>query len=357
MNIINNKALFLGVNGENHDFFESKLITLFNDHVNWRKNFHPNDKNIVTAEDKQNNNFINTQNKIESVLNEMSSRLQTTSTPWHSPRYLGHMNAETLTPALLGYFGAMLYNANNVAYESSAPTSVMEMEVGEDLCSLMGMSKGWSHICTDGSIANFEGLWYARNIKSLPFAIRDIEPNLVVGKSDWDLLNISVDETLNLFEQSQSKIDILKNNSARAIAGEIIKLGKWIVPETKHYSWLKAADVLGIGTNDIIQIAVDDHYRMDINKLKQAIDETIASEIPILGVVCVVGTTEEGAIDQVDQIIQLKNDYSRNNINFYLHVDAAYGGYARSIFLDENNKFRLFMRFEDLGSVLKDMNI
>ncbi|KJG00947.1 pyridoxal phosphate-dependent decarboxylase family protein [Photobacterium angustum] len=340
MNTINNKALFLGINAENHDFFEKKAIQLLNDHCTWRKNFHSDDRDIITKNDKEEISFIDTENKISDVLNKMSVRLQESSTPWHSPRYLGHMNAETLTPALLGYFGAMLYNANNVAYESSAPTSVMEMEVGEDLCQLMGMQdNGWAHICTDGSIANFEGLWYARNIKSLPLAIKEIEPELVEGKTDWELMNLPISEILNLFEKSQSKIDILKNNSARAISDEIPKLGKWIVPETKHYSWLKAADVLGIGTNNIIQVAVDNHYRMDINKLKQIIDENIASQTPILGIVCVVGTTEEGAIDQVDKIIELKNNYSKDNINFYFHIDAAYGGYARSIFLDENNNF------------------
>lgn len=340
MDIIDNKALFLGANAENHDFFEKNMIKLLNDHSQWRKNFHSTDPDITTEQDKTSSDFIFTENKISDVLNTMSSRLQANSTPWHSPRYLGHMNAETLTPALLGYFGAMLYNANNVAYESSAPTSVMEMEVGEDLCKLMGMSdNGWGHICTDGSIANFEGLWYARNIKSLPLAIQAIEPELVAGKSEWELLNLPVNQILDLFEKSQAKIDILKNNSARAISNEIPKLGKWIVPETKHYSWLKAVDVLGVGTNNIIQIPVDAHYRMDVEQLKRAIDETVAQQIPVLGVVCVVGTTEEGAIDNVDKIVALKQEYSKDNINFYFHIDAAYGGYARSIFLDENNNF------------------
>ncbi len=338
-NHINNKALFLGINAENRDFFQENLVQLFNDHANWRKNLYPEDKDLVTAQDRASECFQATEKSISDALKEMSTRLQGSSTPWQSPRYLGHMNAETLTPALLGYFGAMLYNANNVAYESSAPTSLMEVEVGQDLCKLMGMDKGWGHISADGSLANFEGLWYARNIKSLPLAIKDVEPNVVAGKSDWELLNMPIPTIMDLFEQTQSRIDVLKNNSARALAKEITHLGKWIVPETKHYSWVKAADVLGVGTNDILEIPVDDHFRMDIAKLKVAIDQTIAAKIPVLGVVCVVGTTEEGAVDHVDQIVQLREEYAKQGVHFYLHVDAAYGGYARSIFLDENYQF------------------
>lgn len=41
------------------------------------------------------------------------------------------------------------------------------------------------HISADGSIANLEGLWYARNIKSLPLAMKEVTPDLVAGKTDW----------------------------------------------------------------------------------------------------------------------------------------------------------------------------
>ena len=48
---------------------------------------------------------------------------------------------------------------------------------------------------------------------------------------------------------------------------------------------------------------------MDINELKNTIDSYIEKNIPILGVVAVVGTTEEGAVDHVDKIVKLKNEY------------------------------------------------
>ena len=56
--------------------------------------------------------------------------------------------------------------AINVAYESSPATSQMEEEVGMEFAKLMSYKDGWGHIVADGSLANLEGLWYARNIKS-----------------------------------------------------------------------------------------------------------------------------------------------------------------------------------------------
>lgn len=338
---VNINALFLGPKSENEDFFLKELVRLFEDHAQWRKNYQPGDEEVIGTSFKNCETFIDTSEKCEEVLKELSRRLRAGATPWHSLRYLGHMNSETLMPGLLGYFGAMLYNLNNVAYESSQPTSVMEDEVGADLCKLLGFDpvKGWGHICCDGSIANFEGIWYARNLKSLPLAMKEVDPELVKGKDEWALMNMPVSEIIDLIENHENKWDILKAHSARAVSKELPNLGKWIVPETKHYSWLKAADVLGIGTDNIVAVELNNNYRMDVDKLKATIDKLIAEKTPILGLVAVVGTTEEGAVDYIDKIVALKEEYSKQGINFYFHIDAAYGGYARSIFLDEEYKF------------------
>ena len=90
-------------------------------------------------------------------------------------------------PSIIGYDTAMLYNPNNCAYEGAPATTPMELEVGKDFCKILGFDKdkGWGHITNDGTLANMEGLWYARNIKSIPFAVTDVSPELVAGQSDW----------------------------------------------------------------------------------------------------------------------------------------------------------------------------
>lgn len=338
---LNLKALFLGDKGENADLFKELLIKMVDEHVGWRQNYQPQDLPVITPQDKSSESFEETADHIRSVMNVLSSNLRTNSLPWHSAgRFWGHMNSETLMPAIIAYTAAMLWNGNNVAYESSPGTSQMEEEVGHEFATLMSYKKGesWGHICADGSIANLEGLWYARNMKSLPLAIKEVAPEFVKDKSEWELLNLCTEEILDLLDQIPEKIEEIKAHSARS--GQHIKdLGKWLIPQTKHYSWLKAADIIGIGLDCVEAIEVDNYYRMDINKLEEKIRELAAEKTPILGVVGVIGSTEEGQVDRIDKIVELREKLAQEGIYFYIHLDAAYAGYARSIFLDENNEF------------------
>lgn len=345
---LNLDALFIGDKSENADIFKSTMNKLVNAHMGWRLNYMPQDKPLITESDKNSESFQKTNERMQSVLDELSVRLRSNSVPWHSPRYFGHMNSETLMPSILAYTYAMLWNGNNVAYESSPGTSQMEEEVGQDFAKLNGFKEGWGHISADGSLANMEGLWYARNMKSLPLAMKEIKPELVSGKSDWELMNMSAEEVLDLLNSTDPKTaSDIKAHSARA-GHNMDKLGKWIVPQTKHYSWLKAADVTGVGLDNVISCPVDDHYRLDVSALEKIIRDLAKDQTPILGVVAVVGSTEEGQIDPVDKVVALRDKLQKEGIYFYLHVDAAYGSYARSLFLDEDNNF---IPYEDLKEV------
>jgi tyrosine decarboxylase len=333
---INLKALFIGDKSENGYLYKDILSELIDEHLGWRHNYMPQDPPEITIEDQQSDSYRQTVTRMKNVLGEVSTRLRTHSVPWHTAgRYWGHMNAETLMPALLAYNFAMLWNGNNVAYESSPATSQMEEEVGSDFAKLMGFENGWGHIVADGSLANLEGLWYARNIKSLPLAMKDVIPEAVADKTDWQLMNLSMEEILGILKKFPDRIDDIKSKSARS-GKNLQKLGKWLVPQTKHYSWMKAADIIGIGLDQVVQVPLNNKYRMDVVALENVIRDFAKKEIPILGVVAVVGSTEEGAIDEVDKIVALRKKLQKEGIYFYLHVDAAYGGYARSIVLDED---------------------
>ena len=289
----------MGPKSENSDFFKETLINYVNDHLYWHKDFHPEDDPIISYIEKEQPSYKAIQDKTRKVLDSLSSKLRETSAPWHSPRYLGHMNSEILLSSILGYITAMFYNCNNCAYEGSPATTPLEIEVGMDLAKMLGFdpNKAWGHVTCDGTIANIEGLWYARNISSLPFAVKKIKPELVAGKSDWQLSNMPIDEILDLASKLQDIWKEVRNNSVTGLGVDEKQLGKWIVPQTKHYSWVKAADVMGIGLQNVIDIQVDDNYRMDIDVLEKTINDLIEKQIPVLGVVAVIGTTEEGAVE------------------------------------------------------------
>lgn len=157
INDLNLDALFIGDKAENGDLYKELLNKLVDEHLGWRKNYIPQDKNMISPEEQQSPEFQDTVNRMRKVLDDVSNRIRTESVPWHSAgRYWGHMNSETLMPALLAYDYAMLWNGNNVAYESSPATSQMEEEVGHDFATMMGYKNGWGHIVADGSLANLE---------------------------------------------------------------------------------------------------------------------------------------------------------------------------------------------------------
>jgi tyrosine decarboxylase/aspartate 1-decarboxylase len=101
-------------------------------------------------------------------------------------------------------------------------------------------------------------------------------------------------------------------NHARKYKG--IVDGEIIIPDSAHFSFKKAADMLNL---KIVEAKLDDDYRIDVESVKQAIsDKTVA-------IVAIAGTTELGLIDPIEEISKIAHE---NNI--YFHVDAAFGGFS-----------------------------
>ena len=87
-------------------------------------------------------------------------------------------------------------------------------------------------------------------------------------------------------------------NHARKYKG--ITDGEIIIPDSAHFSFKKAADMLNL---KIIEAELDENYKIDVESVKDAIsDKTVA-------IVAIAGTTELGLIDPIEEIskIALKN--------------------------------------------------
>lgn len=187
-------------------------------------------------------------------------------------------------PALLGYFMTMMYNPNNVTIEVSPLTTVAEICVGEDLCEMFGFNidpendkqpLAWGHITCDGTVANLESVWVARNLKYYPLALRraldgplsfiaddfDImtcngtKPKKFKELLPWEMLNLRSKDILDIPERLYRKYYIspqfldgimksygIQTTSKRIMDDEFgIKQGRYFVSNTKHYSWPKSA--------------------------------------------------------------------------------------------------------------------
>ena len=235
------EALFLGPKSENREFFENQLRSITEDHIHWRSDFHPADKALVSAEDMREGSFVHTLDRTSEVLEEVSARLRQSQGPWFSVRYLGHMLSDILMVANLAKIATILYNPNNCAYEASEATEPMELEVGRDFGRLLGYDDktSWGHITTDGTVANYESLWLARNLKSFPLAVKQVSPELVKDLNEWQLLNLPVDKILDLVDETKKNGTFAKalDASARGRGAGGGKFGKVLVPQTRHYSW------------------------------------------------------------------------------------------------------------------------
>jgi L-2,4-diaminobutyrate decarboxylase len=91
--------------------------------------------------------------------------------------------------------------------------------------------------------------------------------------------------------------------------------------EVAHFTVKKSAAQLGLGTNAVVPVGVDDHFRMDPSALSQTLDQLRGQQLFPMAVVATAGTTDFGSIDPLHEIAALARSSGA-----WLHVDAAYGG-------------------------------
>ncbi|HLN94276.1 MAG TPA: pyridoxal-dependent decarboxylase [Flavobacterium sp.] len=116
--------------------------------------------------------------------------------------------------------------------------------------------------------------------------------------------------------------------------------------EDTHYSIAKGADLL---TTQLIKVPVDFETRaIRRDALRARLIEARASGVQYAIVVANMGTTMFGSVDDPAVYTSLLRDYG---FPFFLHVDAAYGGFIYP-FLDRHNQ--LDFRNPDVSSVAVD---
>ena len=130
-------AWFLGPKGENEELLISLVLDAVRSHCQDRRKVFPEDPRWVTEETKNSPEYQQAVRLLRQELNGLLAKLDG-SVPFFSYRYQGHMLWDVTLPGVVGYFAAMLYNQNNVAAEASPLTTWLELEVGRDLCRMLG---------------------------------------------------------------------------------------------------------------------------------------------------------------------------------------------------------------------------
>ncbi|CUA75437.1 hypothetical protein RSOLAG22IIIB_11727 [Rhizoctonia solani] len=278
-------AWFLGPKAENIGFLKQFLNSVADETERARLAYQPNDPKFIGQEMQASSVFQKEMSELDVALKELVGALAEHSIPFWSPRYNAHMNGDTSLPGMLGYLAAALFNPNNVCTESSPLTSVIERDVGLQLCQMLGYdisntesSKPWGHIVCGGSVANLESMWSARNMKFYPLSvasamepgasldfIRDEftielcngETKLFSQATAWELLNLKPETVFDIPERLQNEYAISAGALSAALNPYLIqtcgkdvlekkfniKPSKYFVGTTKHYSWPKGAEI------------------------------------------------------------------------------------------------------------------
>jgi len=182
---------------------------------------------------------------------------------------------------LAGLFDAVgaVTNQPMAVYEMGPWATAVERAVIRRLGKMLGLPDGFSGIATHGgSLANLTALLTARN---------------VTLKDAW-------------------------KRGMRHAGSPVL-----VVQADAHYSIARAAGILGLGTENVVKIPLDDRRRMRPDALDAELARLDAEGRPVIAVVGCSGGTLTGAFDPLESIGEICR---RRGV--WLHVDAAHGGSA-----------------------------
>lgn len=344
------KSFFLGPKAENADWLRRQILYVLDHFFQWRKDYNPEDGFAISRYDQKNEYFIEQQQEIEKHLAELCQRFEK-ELPFFSPRYIGHMNSELSLPSILGQFIAALHNPNIISSESSRVGAFLEEEAIKELATMLFYDKdiAQGHFTSGGTVANIEALWRARYSN---------DHFLAMGT----YLNIHHQLKLSYFESCQmgwkkfyeylSQFSIKENDlkeysyvyngpwkiqeTYRKAFGRDFKGPAVLVPNSKHYSWLKGVSLLGLGDVNFVGVKLSENGSVSLADLEEKIESLQKEDIPIMMNVSILGSTELGKCDDVHAINNLLQKYKEKNIHIWHHVDAAYGGYFASTIKRDN---------------------
>lgn len=198
------------------------------------------------------------------------------------------------------YWKLLRENPNHIGchtFDSSEPFFRGTQEIEKELLQIcaeeiLGAPFGSydGYVSSGGTESNIQALWIFRN--------RYIIDNCA-NNSDKD----NPDALQHCFLRHVEEIDV-------------------ICSEDTHYSVHKAANILNLHQTDI---PVDEETRqMKIDVLSAHIDRETANGKRFFIIVLNMGTTMFGSVDEITPITDLLED---KNIDYTIHVDAAFGGF------------------------------
>lgn len=340
------KSFFLGPQAENADWLRQEVIAILDHWFQWRQDYSPEDGKAISRQDQKSKEFQKKRQIMNEAIESLYRRFES-EVPQFSPRYIGHMYSEISLPALVGHLVALLHNPNNISTEAAKVGAFIEDEAIRELGQMIGFDAQTmtGHFTSGGTVANIEGLWRAR-YRMDHFLALAAYLNLNKGAhfSYFEAGHMGWEKYNALIAQHQIDENLLRAFSAVAVGPwnifEIYQkaFGKpysgpvVLVPNSKHYSWLKAISLLGLGDASFEGVPLNELGIVNVSELQGLLNKFKEQDRPVMMLVSVAGTTELGVCDPIDRIQDfLDQQRQMEGLHIWHHVDAAYGGYFCSM--------------------------
>jgi aromatic-L-amino-acid/L-tryptophan decarboxylase len=152
-------------------------------------------------------------------------------------------------------------------------------------------------------------------------------------------------EASGLFVSGGSMANLAALAAARQVRyGSLGRLRLYASSAT-HFSIAKAAALLGIGRENVRQVAIDERFRMRVDDLVAKINADLEAGYVPFCIVGNAGTVDTGAVDPLREIREVADRFQ-----LWMHVDGSYGAFA--VLADSARK--LFAGMEQADSIALD---
>jgi L-2,4-diaminobutyrate decarboxylase len=225
------------------------------------------------------------------------------------PHCIAHLHTPPLIPALAAETIISALNQSMDSWDQASSATYVEQKMTDWLCELFGYN-------IDNRIENSVDNCIDSN---------SIDSRIVNNGVLADGVFTSGGTQSNLMG-----LLLARDRSVEAISGESVqkdglpyyaKKLRILCSETSHFTVQKSASLMGLGERAVVTVPVDTLGRLDITALELCIADLQAQDLIPFCVVGTAGTTDLGAIDDLQAIANIAKQHK-----MWFHVDGAYGG-------------------------------